>query len=147
MSKPSRKSPPASPPPVQPGRSKTPILIIAVTVLALGVGAYTLLRPEPVTSAPQPEATSAPAEATPAAQAAPAPTVPLAAHTQKTYPSLDLPAYPLARSPEVITAAYMFAAEHPEVLTYVPCFCGCERGGHRGNEDCFVKSRAANGDV
>ena len=41
----------------------------------------------------------------------------------------------------------MFAAEHPEVLTYVPCFCGCERSGHRGNEDCFVKSRAANGDV
>src|SRR3954471_23339562 len=106
MSKPSRKSPPASPPPVQPGRSKTPILIVAVTVLALGVGAYTLLRPEPVTSAPQPEATSAAAEATPApAPAAPAPTVPLAAHTQKTYPSLDLPAYPLARSPEVITAA------------------------------------------
>jgi len=47
----------------------------------------------------------------------------------------------------VIKAAYIFAAEHPEVLTYVPCFCGCERSGHKGNEDCFVKSRAANGDV
>ena len=33
------------------------------------------------------------------------------------------------------------------MLTYVPCFCGCERMGHQGNEDCFVKSRAANGDV
>ena len=51
------------------------------------------------------------------------------------------------RSPEVITAAYKFAAEHPEVLSYVPCFCGCERSGHRGNEDCFVEARAANGDV
>ena len=58
-----------------------------------------------------------------------------------------MPGYPLGRSPEVITAAYRFAAEHPEILTYVPCFCGCERGGHRGNEDCFVKARAANGDV
>jgi hypothetical protein len=53
----------------------------------------------------------------------------------------------LGRSPELITAAYRFAAEHPEILTYVPCFCGCERSGHRGNADCFVKARAANGDV
>ena len=29
----------------------------------------------------------------------------------------------------------------------MPCFCGCERSGHRGNEDCFVRERAANGDV
>ena len=89
--------------------------------------------------------TPATAEAAPAAQAAPA--VALAPHPQKDFPPLELPAYPVGRSPEVITAAYMFAAEHPEVLTYVPCFCGCERSGHRGNEDCFVKSRAANGDV
>jgi hypothetical protein len=33
------------------------------------------------------------------------------------------------------------------VLSYVPCFCGCERSGHRGNEDCFVKARDINGDV
>ena len=33
------------------------------------------------------------------------------------------------------------------MLSYIPCFCGCERSGHRGNHDCFVKSRAANGDV
>jgi hypothetical protein len=46
-----------------------------------------------------------------------------------------------------VTAAFHFAAEHPEVLSYIPCFCGCEHGGHRGNADCFVRSRAANGDV
>ena len=39
------------------------------------------------------------------------------------------------------------SAEHPEVLSYVPCFCGCERGGHRGNEDCFVSARDEKGDV
>jgi hypothetical protein len=33
----------------------------------------------------------------------------------------------------VVTAAYQFAAEHP--------------AGHSGNHDCFVKARAANGDV
>jgi hypothetical protein len=47
----------------------------------------------------------------------------------------------------VITAAYHFAAEHPEILSYVPCFCGCEQAGHQGNHDCFVKARAENGDV
>jgi hypothetical protein len=53
----------------------------------------------------------------------------------------------MPRSAEVVTAAYKFAAEHPEILSYVPCFCGCERSGHRGNEDCFVKARDINGDV
>ena len=53
----------------------------------------------------------------------------------------------MARPPEVVKAAYKFAAEHPEVMSYVPCFCGCERAGHRGNEDCFVKARDVNGDV
>ena len=48
---------------------------------------------------------------------------------------------------ETVRAVYRFAAEHPEVLSYVPCFCGCERGGHRGNDDCFVKARNAQGDV
>ena len=54
---------------------------------------------------------------------------------------------PPARPPDVVRAAYKFAAEHPEVLSYVPCYCGCERSGHRGNEDCFVTGRAENGDV
>jgi hypothetical protein len=43
----------------------------------------------------------------------------------------------------VIRAAYEFAARHPEVMHYVPCFCGCERGGHKDNHDCFVSGRDA----
>ena len=62
-------------------------------------------------------------------------------------PELQFPGYPTSRPQEVVRAAYRFAAEHPEVLSYVPCFCGCERSGHRGNEDCFVRERAVNGDV
>ncbi len=54
---------------------------------------------------------------------------------------------PPARPAEVVRAVYKFAAEHPEVLAYVPCYCGCEREGHRGNDDCFVKARSAAGDV
>jgi hypothetical protein len=47
----------------------------------------------------------------------------------------------------VVQAAYEFAARHPEILHYVPCFCACERHGHKANHDCFVKSRDAAGRV
>jgi len=50
-----------------------------------------------------------------------------------------------AAPPDVIRAVYEFAARRPDVLRYVPCFCGCERNGHKGNDDCFVAGRAADG--
>lgn len=40
-----------------------------------------------------------------------------------------------------VKMAYEFAARHPEVISYIPCFCGCERGGHKSNESCFIASR------
>jgi hypothetical protein len=71
----------------------------------------------------------------------------LGPHQQATYPPIPFRGYAPPRPPEVVTAAFKFAAEHPEVASYVPCFCGCQQGGHKGNHDCFVRSRAANGDV
>jgi hypothetical protein len=47
----------------------------------------------------------------------------------------------------IVQQVYDFAAHHPEVLQYIPCYCGCERMGHTANDECFVKSRAANGRV
>ena len=47
----------------------------------------------------------------------------------------------------VLKQVYEFAAHHPEVLQYIPCYCGCEAVGHKANHDCFVKSRAADGRV
>jgi hypothetical protein len=133
-------------------------------VLAVvGLGAFALWRGRaPEGAAP---ASNAAADAAPGAsdtskdQAANASTVSTAAdaaaaaraaigpHKQTTLPPIPFQGYEPPRPVSVVTAAYEFAAEHPEVLTYIPCFCGCERGGHRGNEDCFVKARAANGDV
>jgi hypothetical protein len=52
-----------------------------------------------------------------------------------------------ARPAQVVRAVYEFAARHPEVLRYVPCFCGCEQRGHEHNEECFVRSRDAQGRV
>ena len=50
-----------------------------------------------------------------------------------------------ARPPEMVRAVYEFAARRPDVLRYVPCFCGCERNGHVHNEHCFVSGREPDG--
>lgn len=68
-------------------------------------------------------------------------------HTQADLPALKLPKFQLSRSKAEVRALYKFAAERPDILNYVPCYCGCERLGHHSNEQCFVKSRAKNGDV
>jgi len=69
-------------------------------------------------------------------------------HKQASYPPLPFDRRdPLPRPPQVVAAVFQFAAEHPEVLSYIPCFCGCDHMGHKGNDDCFVRQRAANGDV
>ena len=68
-------------------------------------------------------------------------------HKRANLPPIPFRGYAPPRPPDVVTAAFLFAAEHPEVTSYVPCFCGCQQGGHKGNHDCFVRSRAANGDV
>jgi hypothetical protein len=41
--------------------------------------------------------------------------------------------------------AYAFVARHPEVVGYIPCFCGCSRSGHKSVESCFVSGRTAEG--
>jgi hypothetical protein len=62
-------------------------------------------------------------------------------------PLPSMPGFTLPRPAEAIADAYAFAALNPDVLEFVPCFCGCERSGHRGNADCFVQSRNADGSV
>ena len=74
----------------------------------------------------------------------------LAPHPQANLPPLHMPNFDprlLPRPPEVVRSTYKFAAEHPEVLSYMPCFCGCDKMGHQSNEECFVQTRAKNGDV
>ena len=93
------------------------------------------------TAAPDPKVPS------PEAEEAARQTAAMGPHKQAAYPPIPFQAYAPPRPAAVVTAAYEFAAEHPEITSYVPCFCGCEQGGHRGNHDCFVKARAANGDV
>jgi len=62
-------------------------------------------------------------------------------------PAIPIGAFVGLQSPEVVRDIYVFAAEHPEVLDYVPCFCNCQLMGHKGNTDCFVKTRDADNRV
>jgi len=132
----------AGAPPEEPHRSTKSIVGIAAIVIAAALGIFVATRP----GEPPPQA--------PAAQAAPQPPPDAAPqyakfgpHKQEFLPPIPFDGSPTARPPDVVRAAYTFAAEHPEILSYVPCYCGCERSGHRGNDDCFVAARDAKGDV
>jgi hypothetical protein len=129
-------------PPAEPGRSFTPLIAIAVAAIVIaGVFFWTRSR-DSGTESPQAAAqTAAPAIVDPPPSAA------LGPRPQQNLPPLPFEPGPPVRPPEVMRAVYTFAAEHPEVLSYVPCYCGCERSGHRGNDDCFVTRRNAQGDV
>ena len=71
---------------------------------------------------------------------------PLKAHTGPLPARPPVPFTP-SRPMAIVQQVYQYDARHPEVLQHVPCYCGCERMGHIGNHDCFVKSRTANGTV
>lgn len=55
----------------------------------------------------------------------------------------------MAEAPDEVIEAYVFAAKHPEVLRYMPCYCGCEnpRFAHDSNYDCFVDAIDRGGEV
>jgi hypothetical protein len=136
------------------------VIGVIIVVLA-GVGAFALLRgrgsaevagttPDATAAKTDPQAKPAPineVKISPANEAAAQAAAAIGPHKQAKLPPIPFQSYAPPRPAPVVTAAFEFAAEHPEVLSYVPCFCGCQRQGHRGNEDCFVRSRAANGDV
>jgi|TARA_Y100000294_G_scaffold116888_1_gene108474 hypothetical protein len=129
-----------------------------VIVAAVAAAVWSMSAP---TQPPAGSATSARAQAPTTSAAAPlAPLTPATSHNQtpprgpvaRTLPSSNLPPLPMPgfappRPLEVIRSVYTFAAEHPEVLDYVPCFCGCENFGHGDNHDCFVASRDPEGNV
>ena len=62
-------------------------------------------------------------------------------------PLIDVAGYMPARPMDVLKDAHIFAADHPEVASYVPCYCGCGSAGHKNNADCFVKGRTPDGHV
>jgi len=66
---------------------------------------------------------------------------------RKTTPPLPAMGFAPVRPMNIVTATYDFAAQHPEILSYIPCYCGCGADGHKANEACFVAKRDAKGNV
>jgi hypothetical protein len=126
--------------------------LIVVAALLAGCSEESPRSASTPRSTPPPAGTPAPAAAVP--QPAPRPPAVDAASndvdvppaiTDADIPPLPLTPFPAARPMEVVRAVYTFAAKHPEVLSKMPCFCGCENRGHRHNDDCFVAARDARG--
>ena len=67
--------------------------------------------------------------------------------TRVSVPPLPNVGFAPVRPMDVVRATYDFAAQHPEILKYVPCYCGCGSQGHKANESCFVARRDAKGNV
>src|SRR6185312_12747264 len=125
-------------------------LALAACVMAVACGGSS----SPPASSTPPPAAQTPASPQPQPETAPA--TPSSSSVQQEWvkpPAItdaDLPPLPVvpfapARPMDVVRAVYVFAAKHPEVLSHVPCFCGCESRGHRHNDDCFVSARDAQG--
>jgi hypothetical protein len=62
-------------------------------------------------------------------------------------PLLELGGYAPPRPMDILKDAHIFAADHPEVASYIPCYCGCGNMGHKNNADCFVEGRDKEGKV
>lgn len=46
-----------------------------------------------------------------------------------------------------VQEAYRYALERPDVIRWMPCFCGCASMQHRSNLDCFLRARMTAGAV
>ena len=136
------------------------ILIGGILAVAALTGVVLMTPPIDDASSTVPESTVAsttPPDGEPLGAEADSPTRPApppAPENRTPVPAADaqMPPLPLVpnmvpRAPDVIRDAYTFAAQRPDVLEYVPCFCGCETAGHKRNADCFVASRNPDGSV
>lgn len=48
-------------------------------------------------------------------------------------------------APATVKQAYQFAVANPDVLTQLPCYCGCGGMGHTSNYSCYVADVDAGG--
>jgi hypothetical protein len=62
----------------------------------------------------------------------------------KMAPLAGMPAEVLS-APTVVQQAYQFAAANPDVMTQIPCYCGCGSIGHTSNYDCYVGETGQDG--
>ena len=52
-----------------------------------------------------------------------------------------------AQAPPVVSGAYRFAIANQDLLSQVPCYCGCGGMGHGSNLDCFMQGVNPDGSI
>ncbi|HYE85890.1 MAG TPA: PCYCGC motif-containing (lipo)protein [Vicinamibacterales bacterium] len=112
------------------------LALAGVGLLATVVVAATQAAPQQA-SAVRPVTKAQPATAKPQTAAKP----------RVSAPPLPNVGFAPVRPMDIVRATYDFAAQHPEILGYVPCYCGCGSQGHKANDSCFVARRDAKGNV
>src|SRR5262245_34062644 len=114
------------------------LALYACVLMLLSAAVAAGCSPAEETSTPPPATTASPA---------PVSTAPPVSQIAPDLPPFHADLNRAAQPADTVRLAYDFAARHPEVLKYVPCFCGCEHSNHTGNADCFVSGRDKSGKV
>ena len=70
-------------------------------------------------------------------------------NTGHAYPMASLAEMPaeVQDAPAAVQQAYQFAVANPEVLTQIPCYCGCGAMGHDSNYACYISETGPAGKV
>jgi hypothetical protein len=61
--------------------------------------------------------------------------------------SLDDMPLDVKTAPVAVQQAYQFNVANPDVMTQLPCYCGCGAMGHTSNYSCYVSAVDADGKV
>jgi hypothetical protein len=131
-------------------RGLAPLLALALVVSASAAGcASGSDHPSTMADATPATPTAAAASGAPAGGVIAAVEVPIGAMTMPTQAEVSAA---WAARPEFVKAlpaewqgAYSFALARPDVLQWLPCYCGCAGIEHRSNLDCFFVRREVKG--
>jgi hypothetical protein len=61
--------------------------------------------------------------------------------------ALDQMPSDVQQAPLTVQQAYRFNVANPDVMTQLPCYCGCGSMGHTSNYSCYISSVDADGKV
>ncbi len=50
-------------------------------------------------------------------------------------------------APLTVQQAYQFAVANPDLMTQIPCYCGCGGMGHASNYACYVQDVRPDGEI
>ena len=67
-------------------------------------------------------------------------------NTMNMAPLDSLPAE-IQEAPATVRQSYQFAVSNPDILTQIPCYCGCGAMGHTSNYACYISGADEDGNT